>query len=508
MIQLFVKNEFRTLSMNDIRLFILMTNENVRNEREPTGFYDRICKLRRTSSLTMTESVNECDVEAHSDTDEVKRVKFKIKQRRLIKPGGFGKPSVYHGLVVIFLEFFAWGLLTNPIISTLNRTFPTHTFLMNGVIHGMKGLLTFLSSPLLGAYSDVWGRKSFLLLTVFFTCCPIPLMKFSPMWYFALISISGLFSVTFSVVYAYVADVTDENSRGAAYGLVTATFAASLITSPAIGAHLARLYSDNFIIALGTAVAVLDLLFIYFMVPESLPERLRIDQKVSWDKIDPFSALRKITHDRFIYLICLIVLLSYLPEAGQYSCFFVYLRLVLGFSEDEVAYFIAFIGVLSCIAQTAFLACLQKYFGAKETIMVGLFFQIVQLAAFGIATSTWVMWFAGGLAALSSLTYPSISAFVSVYADENQQGEPNEDFFVQIPKIPSAVSGLVQGMVNGVRGLCNGLGPALFGFTFYLFNVDFGFSPNTVLPPSNSNITTILSNAKPVYSSMLNRELR
>ncbi|CAF3619973.1 unnamed protein product, partial [Adineta steineri] len=23
-------------------------------------------------------------------------------------------------------------------------------------------------------------------------------------------------------------------------------------------------------------------------------------------------------------------------------------------------------------------------------------------------------------------------------------------------------------MVNGVRGLCNGLGPALFGFTFYL----------------------------------------
>lgn len=32
------------------------------------------------------------------------------------------------------------------------------------------------------------------------------------------------------------------------------------------------------------------------------------------------------------------------------------------------------------------------------------------------------MWFAGGLAALSSITYPSISAFVSVYAKDNQQG--------------------------------------------------------------------------------------
>ncbi|CAF5188035.1 unnamed protein product, partial [Rotaria magnacalcarata] len=155
---------------------------------------------------------------------------------------------------------------------------------MNGVIHGVKGLLTFLSSPLLGAYSDIWGRKPFLLITVFFTCCPIPLMKISPMWYFALISVSGLFSVTFSVVYSYVADVTDENSRSSAYGLVTATFAASLITSPAIGAHLARLYSENFVIALGTAVAILDLVFIFFVVPESLPERLRTDQKISWDK--------------------------------------------------------------------------------------------------------------------------------------------------------------------------------------------------------------------------------
>ncbi|CAF2635549.1 unnamed protein product [Rotaria sp. Silwood2] len=377
-------------------------------------------------------------------------------------PGGFGKPSVYHGLVVIFLEFFAWGLLTNPVISTLNRTFPTHTFLMNGVIHGVKGLLTFLSSPLLGAYSDVWGRKSFLLITVFFTCCPIPLMKISPMWYFALISISGLFSVTFSVVYSYVADVTDENSRSTAY--VTATFAASLITSPAIGAHLARLYSENFVIVLGTVVAILDLVFIFFVVPESLPERLRADQKISWDKIDPFAALRNITNDRFICLICLIVLLSYLPEAGQYSCFFVYLRLMLGFSEDEIAYFIAFVGIFSCIAQTALLACLQRYFGSKETIMVGLFFQIVQLAAYGIATSNWVMWFAGGL---------------------------------------------VQGMVNGVRGLCNGLGPALFGFIFYLFNVNLNESvpPLTSTMSTISNRTTIHISEKSNYSSMLSRDV-
>lgn len=40
-------------------------------------------------------------------------------------------------------------------------------------------------------------------------------------WYFAMISMSGAFSVTFSVIFAYVADVTDERERSTAYGLVS-----------------------------------------------------------------------------------------------------------------------------------------------------------------------------------------------------------------------------------------------------------------------------------------------
>lgn len=97
---------------------------------------------------------------------------------------GIGDPSVYHALVVIFLEFFAWGLLTMPIISVLNQTFPDHTFLMNGIIMGIKGFFSFLSAPLIGALSDVWGRKFFLLITVFFTCAPIPLMTINTWWFF------------------------------------------------------------------------------------------------------------------------------------------------------------------------------------------------------------------------------------------------------------------------------------------------------------------------------------
>lgn len=37
--------------------------------------------------------------------------------------------------------------------------------------------------------------------------------------------------------------------------------------------------------------------------------------------------------------------------------------------------------------------------------------------------------------------------------------------------------GVVQGMITGIRGLCNGLGPALYGFIFYIFHVELNENP-------------------------------
>lgn len=373
---------------------------------------------------------------------------------------GIGDPSVYHALVVIFLEFFAWGLLTMPIIAVLNQTFPDHTFLMNGIIMGIKGILSFLSAPLIGALSDVWGRKFFLLITVFFTCAPIPLMTINTWWFFAMISISGVFAVTFSVVFAYVADVTEEHERSSAYGLVSATFAASLVISPALGAYLMSTYSVNLVVSLATAIAILDVLFILVAIPESLPEKVRPSSwgpSISWEQADPFQSLRKVGKDHTILMLCTTVFLSYLPEAGQYSCIFVYLTLVMGFSVTNVVIFIAVIGILSVVAQS-FLWFLMRLLGPKRTIMVGLLFELLQLMWFGFGSQLWMMWVAGILASISSITYPAISAFVSMHSDADKQG-------------------LVQGMVTGMRGLCNGLGPAMFGVIFYLFHVDLDGKP-------------------------------
>jgi len=151
-------------------------------------------------------------------------------------------------------------------------------------------------------------------------------------------------------------------------------------------------------------------------------------------------------------LLCLCVFLSYLPEAGQYSCFFIYLTQVIGFSVEKVASFIAVIGVLSIIAQTALLTTLIQTTSKSTTILVALVFQAIQLFFYAFSRTEFMMWTAGALAAVSSISYPAFSTLISTNADVDQQG-------------------LVQGMVTGVRGLCNGLGPAVYGVIFYIFNV-------------------------------------
>lgn len=53
-----------------------------------------------------------------------------------------------------------------------------------------------------------------------------------------------------------------------------------------------EVYSDTLIVALATAIAVLDVFFILVAVPESLPEKVRPSSwgaPISWEQADPFA---------------------------------------------------------------------------------------------------------------------------------------------------------------------------------------------------------------------------
>ena len=93
--------------------------------------------------------------------------------------------------------------------------------------------------------------------------------------YFVALTLSGIFSIIFSVAFAYVSDVTDEASRSLGYGMVTAGFAASLIVSPALGAGVEMVTGrEDLVIILASLTALLDVAFILLLVPESLDTKV------------------------------------------------------------------------------------------------------------------------------------------------------------------------------------------------------------------------------------------
>eukprot|EP00038_Savillea_parva_P000499 m.96501 g.96501 ORF g.96501 m.96501 type:complete len:502 (-) comp10170_c0_seq1:118-1623(-) len=359
------------------------------------------------------------------------------------------KPSVNHVTFVIFLEFFAWGLVTTILPETISEFFgPDRMWLVVGVMQGLKGFLSFLTAPMVGALSDVWGRRVFLLVTVGATCMPLAFLLFNNLWWHVIASIfSGPFAVTFSIVFAYVSDVTDENTRSAAFGQVSATFAGSMVISPAVGSFIFTVYGRNAVYATAVTVAALDMLYIMLIVPESLPEEIMARRLFDWKTVNPFTAMKLLFSTRLMTQLATIVFFSYLPEAGEYQVLMLYLENTLNMSKAELSLFIAILGILSIMAQTFILGLLAGRWSDKSVIAFGLVGSITQLMVFAVVTVHWVLFANTAFVAIGSMVYPAVSAYVANSAPPDEQGA-------------------VQGLITGVRSLCNGLGPVMFGVLF------------------------------------------
>ena len=81
---------------------------------------------------------------------------------------------------------------------------------------------------------------------------------------------------------------------------VSAMFAASLVISPALGTFILEEYPKTGmfnVVSLATGIAIMNLVFIIFIVPESLREGTRKSMwgnSITWEQADPFSVSRSL----------------------------------------------------------------------------------------------------------------------------------------------------------------------------------------------------------------------
>jgi MFS transporter, DHA1 family, tetracycline resistance protein len=158
-----------------------------------------------------------------------------------------GKNNFYYVLPVLFLEFLAIAITKSSVPYMLVDTFESYTYVVVGMMETAKGLLAFFSCPIFGRLSDQTGRKMCLLVTVVGTTFPVCLLAFTRnMHFFVLaLSVSGIFSATFPLTFAYIADCVDKKDRAPAYGLALATFGLSFSLGPLTGSYVSESFGPG-----------------------------------------------------------------------------------------------------------------------------------------------------------------------------------------------------------------------------------------------------------------------
>ncbi|XP_016997113.2 hippocampus abundant transcript 1 protein [Drosophila takahashii] len=431
-------------------------------------------------------------------------------EKILVKHSGIGKASVWHAVIVTFTHYFAWGLLIVPFIEKLSVSFGNRVLLVDGLVYGVRGILGFVTTPVMGAISDFRGRKVVMLLAVATTFSPIPFMMMKSWWFFAILTVSSVCGSTYSSSLAYVADVTSLENRSNGYGILAASFGASIAFSPLLGNFLMMSYGSAAVILIATIIGLMNILFIIFGVPESrvfkensfvleerydkedwnelleeeedgeitinLKERKQIlngeilknkpilvikEEELTEKEIndstnrktsDLWQVLSESRKDKNLLVIYLISFLSISAFNGVDSTAPVYLKTNMGFEYEEVSLLLGLLSLLG-ITSNLLLGYIMKLVGAKGSIRLGLFLLLSQLLCFGFGKRHWIFWMSSILAAMATIIPAANNAVASIYASPEHQGA-------------------VLGILSGIECLSEGLGPAIFGVLFYLFQED------------------------------------
>jgi DHA1 family tetracycline resistance protein-like MFS transporter len=280
----------------------------------------------------------------------------------------------------------------------------------------------FFASPILGALSDSYGRRPILLLGFsglmlsFFTTA----MATSVGMLIAIRLVAGAMQSNISIASAYVADISPPEQRAKRFGMMGAMFGVGFILGPIMGGLLGSINLRLPFYAAGS-LALLNLLYGYFVLPESLSANLR--HAVHWKTAHPFAAMRRLAELKGVAPLAVVVAFCGLAQFVLYTCWVLYTTFKFGWGPRDNGWSLAAVGVVSAVVQGLLLGRILKRISVRRLAVLGLISSTCAYALWGAAISGWMMYAIIFVNLLGATVASTIQSLISGAVDAQDQGK-------------------------------------------------------------------------------------
>jgi DHA1 family tetracycline resistance protein-like MFS transporter len=335
--------------------------------------------------------------------------------------------------LTIFVNLVGFGIII-PLLPFYAQTFGASPLVI-GLLFASFSLSQLVAAPILGDLSDRWGRRPVLIFSLLGTVVSFVMLALagSLSMLFAARIVDGLSGGNITTARAYIADITTEENRAKAFGLLGAAFGLGFIVGPGLGAafsqinYTAPIWAAAVITVVATAVA-------FFWLPETV-HRAHAGGRSPWRAL---AGLWQRAHLRVLFTI---VFAYWMAFAVYQTTFALFGARRFGFDAAHTGYLLSAFGVLGVVVQGVMVGPIVALLGERRTLAVGLLF-----AAFGWGGSAvthalpvFVAMLVPGAIGIG-LCNATLSSLVSKSAGSHEQGR-------------------VQGAAGGLESLGRTIGP-------------------------------------------------
>jgi len=319
-------------------------------------------------------------------------------------------------LSIVFIDLIGFGMII-PILPLYAQGFRATEWQI-GLLLASYSFMQFLASPVLGWFSDRYGRKSVLLCSLIGSAAGYMLMAsaVSLATLFAARILAGISGASVGTASAYIADITPPENRSKRIGLIGAAFGIGFVLGPAIGGILSH-FSVAAPFWFAAFLSILNAIVMWVVLPE--PERHAVRQQ---GRVD----LRETLEQAGSWRLGVITVTYFIGIAGFAIVTVIYAQVSnrrFDLNQSQISYIFVMMGLIGALIQGGAIGRLARRFGDVDLAIAGFALMAVSMIAMPLAHSIPVfLLFSAGLAMGNSLSQPTISAIASKGASPALQG--------------------------------------------------------------------------------------